>query len=234
MDNQNNHGNLAELMAASLVNTANAMGKAVANALSPLLTKYEVYEVLKDFINSDAEYLEAGYLKEFDTTTKFFETLLEHGFIKKFEKVDFDVIVTSKLAGVEIADRDYTEGDKKHFTWKEAKAISDKLEKETGWRLPTRKEWSLICEEFGCNKNGELSGSLLEEKLKLEPNGWKDYDGPLYNSGSYGDWWSSTANDTANRYYLSYNTSSGLYSGNSVNRDFGLSVRLVRDVEGRK
>lgn len=189
------------------------------------------YKVLRDYLDRDATLWRAGeeiYLFDKDD---FKEALIEHGFVEKI-KNDFAVIATSKLAGVEIAAEDYVEGGKKHFTWDEATEAVKKL--GNGWRLPTRKEWSLICEEFGCDEDGELSGGLLAKNLNLKANGWKDYTGSLYDSGSVGNWWSSTANDTATYYRLLCNISGGLFSGGSYDRDYGFSVRCVRDIKSKE
>ena len=191
------------------------------------------YKILKEFVDNLGSIRTVG--EEFSQLLKtdLVSGLEKYGFIEEIKEQDFAVIATSKLAGVEIAAEDYIEGDKKHFTWDEAMEAVEEL--GNGWRLPTRKEWSLICEEFGCDEDGKLSGGLLAKNLNLKANGWKDYgNGSLYGSGSNGYWWSSTAYNTTNRYYLYYNTSNGLYSGNYYYRYYGLSVRLVRDAEERK
>lgn len=190
------------------------------------------YKILKDFVDNFGSIRIVG--EEFFQLLKtdLVSGLEKYGFIEEIKEQDFAVIATSKLAGVEIAAEDYVEGDKEHFTWDEAIEAVKKL--GNGWRLPTRKEWSLICEEFGCDEDGKLSGALLAKNLNLKANGWKDNDGSLRSSGSDGYWWSSTARNTAGRYNLYYDTSNGLNSGDSSNRYVRLSVRLVRDVEGRK
>ena len=190
------------------------------------------YKILKEFVDNSGSIRTVG--EEFSQLLKtdFIAGLEKYGFVEEIKEQDFAVIATSKLAGVEIAAEDYVEGGKKHFTWGEAIEAVKKL--GNGWRLPTRKEWSLICEEFGCNEDGQLSGGLLAKNLNLKANGWRDNNGSLNNSGTYGFWWSSTAYGTTGRYNLYYNTSNGLNSGYGNNRNRGLSVRLVRDVEGRK
>ena len=191
------------------------------------------YKILKEFVDDLGSIRTVG--EEFSQLLKtdFISGLEKYGFIEEIKEQDLAVIATSKLAGVEIAAEDYVEGDKRHFTWDEAIEAVEKL--GNGWRLPTRKEWSLICEEFGCDEDGRLSGGLLAKNLNLKANGWKDYNnGSLNYSGTYGYWWSSTASNTTNHYYLVYGTSSGLYSGYDDYRYYGFSVRCVRDVEGRK
>lgn len=191
------------------------------------------YKILKEFVDNLGSIRTVG--EEFSQLLKtdFISGLEKYGFIEEIKEQDFAVIATSKLAGVEIAAEDYVEGDKKHFTWDEAIEAVKKL--GNGWRLPTRKEWSLICEEFGCDEDGELSGALLAKNLNLEANGWKDYgNGSLNSSGTHGYWWSSTAYNTAYCYNLDYNTSDGLYSGYGSNRYYGISVRCVRDINGKE
>jgi len=190
------------------------------------------YKILKEFVDDLGSIRTVG--EEFSQLLKtdFISGLEKYGFIEEIKEQDFAVIATSKLAGVEIAAEDYVEGDKKHFTWDEAIEAVKKL--GNGWRLPTRKEWSLICEEFGCDEDGELSGGLLAKNLNLKANGWKDNNGSLNDSGTYGYWWSSTAHRTTYRYFLYYNTSNGLNSGSGYYRDFGFSVRCVRDVKDKE
>ncbi len=190
------------------------------------------YKILKEFVDDLGSIRTVG--EEFSQLLKtdFISGLEKYGFIEEIKEQDFAVIATSKLAGVEIAAEDYVEGDKRHFTWDEATEAVKKL--GNGWRLPTRKEWSLICEEFGCDEDGQLSGGLLAKNLNLKANGWKDSNGSLYSSGSYGYWWSSTAYDTTDRYYLNYGTSGGLNSGSYGDRYLGRSVRCVRDIKSKE
>lgn len=195
------------------------------------------YKILKEFVDDLGSIRTVG--EEFSQLLKtdFISGLEKYGFIEEikdqdFAVIDFAVIATSKLAGVEIAAEDYVEGDKKHFTWDEAIEAVKKL--GNGWRLPTRKEWSLICEEFGYDEDGRPSGGLLAKNLNLKANGWKDFKGSLNSSGSNGYWWSSTASDTTYRYYLSYNTRNGLYSGGNNGRYVGFSVRCVRDIKSKE
>ncbi|MGO5097386.1 FISUMP domain-containing protein [Agathobaculum sp. LCP25S3_E8] len=105
-----------------------------------------------------------------------------------------------------------------------------------GWKLPD-------------GHNTGVAGATTLDQYKLANNKWNTYDktyqtvfnsvaagnyyrGSLRNSGSYGYWWSSTANSTAYRYSLVYYTSDGLYSGNVNNRNNGYSVRCVKAKPG--
>lgn len=133
--------------------------------------------------------------------------------------------IRSKLANVIIAGCDYTEGDKKHFTWDEAMALKDKL--PDGWRLPTRSEWALICEEFG-QKNGALDADTLVDSLGLSENGSLN-SSTLYYAGNAGYYWSSTVLSGTAAFSLSFGSSVSPADSNS--RYLGFSVRLVKDME---
>lgn len=144
------------------------------------------------------------------------------------------VIATSKLAKVEIAAEDYDVGGKEvdglhYFTYNEALEVQEKL-KDTGWRLPTRSEWVLICEEFG-QKDGQLDVKTLQKNLNMSHTGLIDKDDGLpYGRTTDGYWWSATRSSTTNAYSLNTYISN-VYPQCSDNRDYGFAVRLVRDVE---
>lgn len=136
--------------------------------------------------------------------------------------------IKSETAGLIIAPEDYTESDKKYFTWDEAMA----LDLPDGWRLPTRHEWVLICEEFANGPDGRLEFPLLEKALGLKKNGYYD---PEYekvdNQGSNGHYWSATAYSAATyAYSLSFDSSNVSPQGDS-SKYYGFSVRLVKDTK---
>ena len=81
-----------------------------------------------------------------------------------------------------------------------------------GWRLPTHSEQSGI--------TGYVSA------FSPVLSGYYDY-GALYDTGSYGYWWSATASNSRNQYNLYYNGSS-LYTDGVYNKYYGFSVRCVR------
>ena len=80
-----------------------------------------------------------------------------------------------------------------------------------GWRLPTLNEMSGIT-SYSSAFSPVYSGNYNS--------------GSLYNTGSYGFWWSATANGSTNQYYLVYNGGS-LYTSRS-RKDIGYSVRCIR------
>ena len=80
-----------------------------------------------------------------------------------------------------------------------------------GWRLPILNEMSGIT-SYTSAFSPVLSGYYV--------------NGTLYNTGSYGYWWSATAYDSNYQYYLYYNGSS-LNTGYD-GKDYGFSVRCIR------
>lgn len=163
----------------------------------------------------------------------YIDVLSEHGFIKSINEFCFKwwakTGIKSHLAGVIIAPEDYTAGDKKYFTWDEAIALQKDL--PDGWRLPTRSEWALICEEFA-QKDGRLDADTLVTNLNLQRNGWYDFkDKATDGTGYVGYYWSSTPySSTSSAYYLGFGSSS-VYPSYSITRYLGDSLRLVKDLE---
>lgn len=152
--------------------------------------------------------------------------------------------VKSKLANLEVALTDYFElsgedsatvidGKKKYFTHKEALQIQENL-KDSGWRLPTRSEWALLCEEFGQDSAGRLSPDQLENNLRLVRGG---YVGQLTRSlrdagGSY--YWSATTSPNATYAYDLNFGSTSVDPSYYNNRFNSFLVRLVRDIPKEK
>lgn len=181
------------------------------------------YKVLQRFITKTNVYT-PGDIYQTDTPGKFTNRLIEYGFIEKmaednkFARWEEDGIV-SGLANVIIAPEDYIETDKKEFTYDEARELEKSL--PDGWRLPTRKEWVLICEEFGWNEETkDLDANLLAKKLKIK-----------YALGTYVRYWSRTAYSGTLAYLLYLYSSGDLYPAVNGSRYLGLSVRLVKEVE---
>jgi uncharacterized protein (TIGR02145 family) len=104
-----------------------------------------------------------------------------------------------------------------------------------GFHVPSDEEWDELVNHLGGNK---VAGQYLKSQKKWDgsnfngfnglPAGYRFNDGPFYNLGYNGNWWSSSPNggNAIFRY---------LYSGNSsVNRNYnnphyGFSVRLIKD-----
>lgn len=98
-----------------------------------------------------------------------------------------------------------------------------------GWRLPTGQnggEQTLLTNGTWQSWNTTYQTAFNSVAAGLYSNG------SLYDSGSNGYWWSSTAYLTTFRYILFYSTSDGLRSGYNRNRNLGLSVRCVKAKPG--
>jgi len=141
-----------------------------------------------------------------------------------------DNAIKSELAKVLIAPEDYTEGDNKHFTWEEACSIERRL--GGGWRLPTRHEWALICEEFGVDGRGILSVALLGENLGVSKYGFGIADEILL-AGERGEYWASTTAEDASLFArcLTFYEDCSVFPSANEDRRYKLSVRLVKDLE---
>lgn len=147
---------------------------------------------------------------------------------------DPKVVAISKSTNVEIAAEDYNIGGREvdgvhYFTHDEALEVQERL-KDTGWRLPTRSEWVLICEEFG-QKDGQLDAQTLYKNLNMGLMGFYDFEfGKLYNRTTDGHWWSATRSSAAYANALGAGTS--LVYPQYINyRGNGFALRLVRDAK---
>lgn len=149
-------------------------------------------------------------------------------------------VVESKLANLQVALTDYYEfsdetnatvvdGKKKYFTYNEAMEVQKNLE-DRGWRLPTRSEWVLLCEEFGQDDDGLLSPKKLEENLRLIRGGGVYLNtGSLRDAGDISLYWSATTYPNATSAYYLHFDSTNVYPSDYNDRFSGFSVRLVRD-----
>lgn len=160
---------------------------------------------------------------------------------KKSVRPDYDSWrengIKSRLAGLIVAPEDYFEGDKKFFTWDEAMEAQKSM--PDGWRLPTRQEWRLLCEEFGSpDPNEDYDANELCKNLHLERNGWVDSsDMDDYNKspekfeeildqGTHGYWWSAGSYSSTHARNLGIN---GNYTDPELDnyKTYGFSVRCV-------
>lgn len=95
-----------------------------------------------------------------------------------------------------------------------------------GWRLPT------LAEQTSISGTSQGSWSTVNQTAFNAVAAGRYGSGSLYDSGTDGNWWSSTARNTTNRYNLYYSTSIGLLSGGDYNRNRGFSVRCVKAKPG--
>jgi len=109
-----------------------------------------------------------------------------------------------------------------------------------GYHVPTDAEWTQLSDYLGgedvagkkmkstsgWDENGNGSN---ESGFNGLPGGYRYDNGPFYDFGKFGYWWSSTENDTSYAWdrYLNYNYGD-VVRGNT-NKQKGLSVRCLRD-----
>jgi len=94
----------------------------------------------------------------------------------------------------------------------------------TGWRIPTRTEWTNVDASGNwTNWNGPWNSGL-----KLHAAGHLSFsDGSLLNRGSFGNYWSSTQSSATNGWYLAFY--SGISAVNGNGKAYGFSLRCLRD-----
>lgn len=149
-----------------------------------------------------------------DILKRFFEPAFDQPEEKSWEPVE-----TLKLPaiGLEVALEDYTEGATVSFSWHEAIEIEDKL--DNGWRLPTAREWWLICLAV-TDPDEEDYVDARSVAATLEMN-------RLYY------WSSSVYSDISSRYLAFYTdgTNRNLDPQGRSSKGSAFAVRLVKDLE---
>jgi uncharacterized protein (TIGR02145 family) len=112
-----------------------------------------------------------------------------------------------------------------------------------GWHLPTDGEWTILTDFLGGQSvaggkmketgtihwNPPNTGATNESGFTGLPGGDRDYNGPFYDVGGFGVWWSSTEGSSSYAWgsALSYYYG-GVYVGDYYKQD-GFSVRCLRD-----
>jgi uncharacterized protein (TIGR02145 family) len=93
----------------------------------------------------------------------------------------------------------------------------------TGWRIPTKTEWSNI-EDFG---NWDNVTDPWNSDLKMHPAGnLKNYDGTLQGRGTEGFYWSSSKKSNGNSRFLFFGNSNS-YVGEG-DQSSGFSLRCIK------
>ena len=114
-----------------------------------------------------------------------------------------------------------------YYSWRAATAGYNSTSSSTpvnydicpsGWRLPTSAELTTL-------KNSYSTGTALTGSPFLGVYAGVYYNSQFYDGGSYGYYWSSTANNSNNAYYLYFNSSSADVRNDYKNK--GYSVRCV-------
>ncbi|MFC2110811.1 T9SS type A sorting domain-containing protein, partial [Bacteroidota bacterium] len=98
------------------------------------------------------------------------------------------------------------------------------IELGTGWRIPTKTEWTNV------DANGAWSNytHAYNSVLKLHAGGWLyNSTGALYHRGGGGRFWSSTQNNAINGWYLIFSNS--LSSINNYSKAGAFAVRCIKD-----
>ncbi|MCX6184481.1 MAG: fibrobacter succinogenes major paralogous domain-containing protein, partial [Flavobacterium sp.] len=121
----------------------------------------------------------------------------------------------------------------------------------TGWHVPTDGEWSNLINCLDVNADGGNNPNTAGGKMKATgtslwispntdatnasgftglPGGYRYYDGgSFYDVGGTGGWWSSSEIDAAGAWARTLNYGNGSADGGNANKDFGVSVRCLRD-----
>lgn len=116
---------------------------------------------------------------------------------------------------------------KMYFTWDEAREYEEKVLKPHGWRLPTAKEVAMLCATY-VDTQGCDDVRRFEKELNFARDGYVDSDGEVTDINTEGDWWTSTFSCTTTTARCLTVGSYFSPQGNA-NKDFGLSVRAVKE-----
>jgi uncharacterized protein (TIGR02145 family) len=124
----------------------------------------------------------------------------------------------------------------KLYSWETARRACPK-----GWHLPSDNEWAVLVDSAGGSDHagGNLKATDFWKAPNKEatnstgftalPGGYR-YSEPYYaDAGSVGYFWTSTENDADFAFYRCLSNGSGTVLRYSGKKDFGLSVRCVRD-----
>jgi uncharacterized protein (TIGR02145 family) len=140
-------------------------------------------------------------------------------------------------------------------------AVDSKKLAPKGWHVPTDEDWKvletyLIAQGYnwdGTSKDYKIAKALAAQSdwrastnpgnigtdLKANnksgfaalPGGSRSNDG-FSDLGSYGGWWSATAENATDAYHRSFSSDrDGLYQNYGYMKSCGLSIRLVRDLQ---
>jgi uncharacterized protein (TIGR02145 family) len=113
----------------------------------------------------------------------------------------------------------------------------------TGWHIPTDAEWTTLTTTLGGASiaGGKMksvgitlwttpnNGATNESGFSALPGGYRNYNGPFYNIGIRGYWWSSSQLDSSYAWYRSLENSFGFATRNPNDKICGFSVRCLRD-----
>jgi uncharacterized protein (TIGR02145 family) len=113
-----------------------------------------------------------------------------------------------------------------------------------GWRIASNDDWLHFTDYFlgGASiAGGKLketdtahwkspnAGATNKSGFTARPGGFRNYDGSFSDIGSYGYWWSATANDATTAWARSMYYDNDDVGKNSYNKKDGFSVRCMKD-----
>ncbi len=120
-----------------------------------------------------------------------------------------------------------------YYTFEETQELSN-----SNWRVPTIEEMEELvknCDYKWTTQNG-VNGGLFTSKINgnsiFLPAAGDHIGLDVYGVGSLGNYWSLSANDGDNAYYLEFSREYAIMD--SYYRNYGQSVRLVQDVKIKK
>ncbi len=112
-----------------------------------------------------------------------------------------------------------------------------------GWHVPTDADWTTLIDYLG---GADTAGGLLkevgvdhwvspnvgatnEDGFTALPGGYRDYNGPFYDLGTKGIWWSSKEENTGSSWYRTIRNNLPTVLNNNGFKQRGHSVRCVKD-----
>ena len=110
-----------------------------------------------------------------------------------------------------------------------------------GYRVPTDADWDVLVNCLGGESvaggkmkstslwNAPNTGATNESLFNGFPNGVRFNSGFFGFIGDYGEWWSSTESSTSNAFLRSLGTGSSAIERINFNKNYGLSVRLIKE-----
>jgi uncharacterized protein (TIGR02145 family) len=117
-----------------------------------------------------------------------------------------------------------------------------------GWHVPTDGEWTELTDHLGGEPiaggpmkttgtlgagtglwNAPNTGATNISGFSGLPGGFRYYNGLFYNLGDYGYWWGATESTTINAWSRILDTDNTFVLRSANDKDYGFSVRCVRD-----
>lgn len=133
--------------------------------------------------------------------------------------------------GITLCRQDYSERDKRYFTFDEALEV-EKEAKKHGFRLPTVQDFEKLYAFYGLDKDRGDTPQRFVDELGFSYSGvWNGMDSSAGHVGSNGVYWSSSVYNTIYGYYLNFD-SSNVYPQDSYYKSRGLTLKFIYDPEG--